>query len=320
MKYVVYGAGAIGGVIGARLAAQGIGVTLIARGAHLAAIRRTGLTLESPLGTATLPIPAVAHPSEIAIDPGDHVVLLAAKTQDAAGALDALREAAGTEVPVVCLQNGVEAARIALRRVATVYGAITMVPSAHLEPGVVQAFAAPIPGIVDVGRHPAGEDARIARVSADLRRAGFLSEVRADIARWQYGKLLDNLTNVLQALCGPDADYADLVAAVRAEGEACYRAAGIVPAAVRARAAYGSKLGTIGGRPRPGGSSWQSLARSTGSIETDFLNGEITLLGRLHGVPTPMNAGLQEVAARFARERRAPGSLPVAELRACLRT
>ena len=316
MRYVVYGAGAIGGVVGARLAEQGLDVTLIARGEHLAAIRRTGLTLESPLGTATLPVAAVAHPSELAFDPGAHVVLLATKTQDSAAALDALRAAAGPDVPVVCLQNGVESARIALRRVSVVYGAITMVPSAHLTPGVVQAFAAPIPGIIDVGRYPAGEDARIARVAADLGRAGFLSELRADILRWQYAKLLDNLLNVLQALCGPDADYADLGTAVRAEAEACYRAAGIEPAAVRARARQGSKVGMIGGRPRPGGSSWQSLARGTGSIETDYLNGEIALLGRLHGVPTPLNVRLQEVAARFARERRPPGSLPVDELRA----
>jgi 2-dehydropantoate 2-reductase len=43
----------------------------------------------------------------------------------------------------------------------------------------------------------------------------------------------------------------------------------------------------IGNQPRGGGSSWQSLRRRTGSIETDFLNGEIVQLGRLHDVPTP---------------------------------
>ena len=42
-----------------------------------------------------------------------------------------------------------------------------------------------------------------------------------------------------------------------------------------------------------GGSSWQSLVRGTGTIETDFLNGEIVLLGRLHGIPTPVNADIQ---------------------------
>jgi 2-dehydropantoate 2-reductase len=65
----------------------------------------------------------------------------------------------------------------------------------------------------------------------------------------------------------------------------------------------------IRGLPRAGGSSWQSLTRGTGSIETDYLNGEIVLLGRLHGVPTPVNALLCRLANEMAAARRAPGGL-----------
>jgi 2-dehydropantoate 2-reductase len=57
-----------------------------------------------------------------------------------------------------------------------------------------------------------------------------------------------------------------------------------------------------------GSSSWQSLARGTGAIEADWLNGEIVLLGRLHGVPTPVNEVLRRVANRMARNRLPPGS------------
>ena len=67
-------------------------------------------------------------------------------------------------------------------------------------------------------------------------------------------------------------------------------------------------------RSRPGASSWQSLARGTGSIEADYLNGEIVLLGRLHDVPTPVNLLLQRTAARAAREGLAPGSIRVDDL------
>jgi 2-dehydropantoate 2-reductase len=56
------------------------------------------------------------------------------------------------------------------------------------------------------------------------------------------------------------------------------------------------------------------LARGTGSIEADYLNGEIVLLGRLHGVDTPVNLLLQRLAAEAAREGRRAGSLPVDEL------
>jgi 2-dehydropantoate 2-reductase len=64
---------------------------------------------------------------------------------------------------------------------------------------------------------------------------------------------------------------------------------------------------------RAGGSTWQSMTRG-GSLETDYLNGEISLLGALHGVPTPVNRMLQAVAAAAAKERRAPGSYTVEEL------
>jgi 2-dehydropantoate 2-reductase len=70
----------------------------------------------------------------------------------------------------------------------------------------------------------------------------------------------------------------------------------------------------IPGAPRGGGSSWQSLARGTGSIETDYLSGEISLLGRTHGVRTPVNALMQRLSAQFAAEKLAPGSLPIGEL------
>src|SRR5436305_5436514 len=104
MRFVVFGAGAVGGVLGARLHQAGGPVELIARGEHLEAIRDHGLILETPGETATLPIAAVGDPS--ALDwRGDEVVLLAVKTQDSAGALAALRRAAPPEVGVVCAQN-----------------------------------------------------------------------------------------------------------------------------------------------------------------------------------------------------------------------
>ena len=320
MRYVVYGAGAIGGVVGARLFRVGVPVVLVARGAHLAAIRSGGLVLRSPEGSESLAVPAAGAPSEIAFR-GDDLVLLATKTQDAGAALEALRNAAGDGVPVVCLQNGLESARLALRRFARVLGAMLVLPTSHLEPGVVLAHSAPVPGIIDLGRFPSGEDALAEEVATDLRRAGFVSEVRASIQPWQWGKLLTNLLNALHAACGPDADFGELPAALRSEAETCLRAAGIpfVDAAQFAARSRGVvRLVPIEGQPRGGGSSWQSLARGTGSIEADFLNGEIVLLGRSHGVATPLNAALQSLAARLARERRPPASLSVAELRAAL--
>jgi 2-dehydropantoate 2-reductase len=87
-----------------------------------------------------------------------------------------------------------------------------------------------------------------------------------------------------------------------AAAEASFAAAGIDPISEEedeVRRADHLQLRPVGDRPRAGGSTWQSLARGAG-IETDFLNGEIALLGRLHGVPTPANARIQTLMTQVA--------------------
>jgi len=100
---------------------------------------------------------------------------------------------------------------------------------------------------------------------------------------------------------------------VLAEGEAVLTAAGIAHAPA-AELSGGFDVRPVGGETREGGSTWQSLARGTGSIETDFLNGEIVLLGREHGIATPVNEALQVLARQFAVEHREAGSLPALDL------
>src|SRR6185295_7832131 len=163
-RYIIYGAGAVGGVIGARLFQGGRDVALIARGAHLDAIRARGLTLQTPDDTVTLAIKAAGHPSELSIT-ADDVVLLTMKTQHTESALDDLRSVAGPSVPVICAQNGVENERLAARRFAGVYAMLVLLPATYLEPGVVQAHCAPVSGILDAGVYPGGSDDLISRVT-----------------------------------------------------------------------------------------------------------------------------------------------------------
>ena len=131
--------------------------------------------------------------------------------------------------------------------------------------------------------------------------------------RWKYGKLLNNLGNAVDALCGPDPDARVVHRRAWNEGAAVLAAANIAavgPEEDAARRGDGFQWGGDAARSRPGASSWQSLARGTGSIEADYLNGEIVLLGRLYGVPTPVNLLLQQLAAAAAREGDAPGVCP----------
>src|SRR5215468_15510 len=160
MRFVVYGAGAIGGVIGGRLFQHGHDVALIARGAHYEVMRDNGLRLVDPDTDVTLPVPVVDHPAALEWGPDD-VVVLAMKTQDTAPALDALVAAgASPDMGVVCAQNGVENERLAARRFANVYAMCVMCPAAHLEPGVVEASSTPVSGLLDLGCYPLGINAR----------------------------------------------------------------------------------------------------------------------------------------------------------------
>jgi 2-dehydropantoate 2-reductase len=137
--------------------------------------------------------------------------------------------------------------------------------------------------------------------------------------RWKYRKLVNNLGNAVQALCGRELDGAEVRVALDRladEADTVFAAAGIDPVTDEedeVRRADHLQLRPIGDEPRAGGSTWQSLTRGSG-IETDFLNGEIALLGRLHGVPTPANALIQELMADAARRRLRPGSMSAEDL------
>jgi 2-dehydropantoate 2-reductase len=214
---------------------------------------------------------------------------------------------------VVCAQNGVASERIALRRFRHVYGMCVWMPATHLEAGAVEASGSPMTGLLQLGRYPSGTDATADQIGADLAGSGFLAPVVPDVMRWKYGKLLANLSNAIEAVCGHDAwlHASDLRHRVTAEGRAVLDAAGLTYASNKESAALRAdrvQILPVNGAERTGGSSWQSLIRGTGSIEADFLNGEIVLMARERGIPVPVNEVLQRLANQAARERRAPGS------------
>ena len=315
MRFVVFGAGAIGGVVGLRLAQHGHDVSLIARGEQLEAIRAGGLRLNSPEDTVHLHPPVYAHPSDVPWQKDD-VVLMTMKSQDTEGALEALARHAPSTVRVACLQNGVENERLALRQFEHVYGVYVWCPTEYLQPGVVDASYAPVTGILDVGRYPSGLDAFAGELSSVFRSSTFYSEPRPDIMKWKYRKLLSNLGNAIDALCGDAARGSAIVAEVKREGVECLAAAGLEFTSDEEGAPREKSLPLrkIEGRARQGGSTWQSLARGRRTTECDYLNGEIVLLGRSHGIATPVNALLQKLARDAAEQGIPPGSMPIQDL------
>ncbi|MDL9938844.1 ketopantoate reductase family protein [Gordonia sp. ABSL1-1] len=312
MKFVVYGAGAIGGVIAAHLFRSGIPTTVVARGAHLQAIRDHGLTLDTADGRRAYPIPAAAHAGEVEWS-DDTVVVLAVKSQQTDAALADLRAHAPMTTPIVSAQNGVANEPAILRLFPQVHSITVMLPALHLEPGVVVQGSVAAPGILDIGRFPDGIDSTTVAISAALRAASFASEVRDDIAAWKYRKLITNLGNGVDAVFRPDdPHHDDLINRARTEGEAVLAAAGIrAVTAAQDKARRADHIVRRTDRDSFGTSTWQSVHRGVGDVEIDYLTGEIVLLGRLHGVPTPTNEYIQQSVALVVREGLGAGSLGV---------
>lgn len=308
---VVYGVGAIGGVIAARLRLAGFEVTAVARGAHLEAIRAGGLTLVTQAGADAVDLSVAAHAGQVDWS-DDPVVILAVKSHQTAAALEDLSAHAPAATRVFVAQNGVANEAAVLRRFAHVYGITVMLPAAHLEPGVVVQQSYPVAGILDLGAYPRGHDQQADLVAATLRAAGFHSRVRDDVMAWKHRKLIANLGNGVAAVhCpGPQAD--ELVARARNEAEQVLTAARIPFVTAEQDAQRRGDL--LQGRVHDDyfSSTWQSVARGHSQVETDWFNGEIVLQARLHGRQAPVNELIQRVTAEHARVGRPVRSLDAA--------
>lgn len=323
------GAGAIGVTFAAELHRSGNAVALIARGAQLQAARDTGITYARPDGVRTLTVDVLAGPEEIVLTDRD-VLILATKTQDAAAAISLWAEqpvmladggttTAGASLPLLTTQNGLEAERTALRHFATVIGGVLGLPANYVQPGVVVAPGAPAVGAAWIGAFPDRDDPQVEEIARALRRANIETQAVADISRYKHGKLVISTTFALDALYAPTPLRERAAALLRDEATATLEAAGrelasLAPAA-GARARF--EIQDVPGYEYGGTSTWQSLARA-GSLETDYINGEIVLQARLAGRTAPVNAAVTDRIHAAARDGSAARAFDDADLLATL--
>ncbi|WP_022882313.1 ketopantoate reductase family protein [Gryllotalpicola ginsengisoli] len=339
MRYVIVGAGAIGGTIAARLGQHASTTPLVAaRGAHAEAIEQEGLRLRSPDDDTRVTVDVVTSAAEAELTLDD-VLVFATKTHQLHEALlewvdqpvHAGGEVVGTAgelLPALTALNGVEAERLALRLFRRVYGVCVWLPAVHLAPGEIVVRIAPVSGVFVVGRYGTPVDETDAAADANLldslraewERATFRVHLVEDVMRWKHQKLITNLGNAVQALAGPAADVPEVYRAAREEGLEVLAAAGIGIASDEEVEVWRGDLFRLREVPglegEVGGSTWQSLARGSGSVETDYLNGEIVRIARMEGVAAPVNEALQREARRAAAEGRPAGSLTPDRLRA----
>jgi len=312
MRFVFYGLGAIGGGLAAILARSGRDVIGIARGAQLEAVKAGGLRVRAPEIDEIVKFPCVGAPSEIDFRPDD-VIFLTMKTQDTKAALEDLRKCGVRDQAIVCTQNGIENERLALRVFPNVYGAVVMMPVDFVKPGEVAINCSPKLGVFNIGRYPQGVDVVAEDVCRALDSAGFAGFPDSDVMPGKYGKLLLNLSNVLDAAGGEPGRKSDLSKMASVEAKQVLETCGIAYTTDYRRDDL-MRMTPVPGVKRTGSSSAQSLVRGAGSIETDYLNGEIVLTGRLNGVPAPVNEFLCELGRRLVVEGIAPGSLSAEEL------
>ena len=223
MKVCIYGAGAIGGFLGARLGAQGHAVSAVARGGTLAALAADGLRLQ--LADREVRAPVVAAEDPARLGPQD-LVVIAVKTPALPAVAARIAPLIGPDTTVLTAMNGVPwwffsgmPGPHAGRRLACLDpdGAIARaIPVAHVVGGVVHASCTtPAPGVVRhvmghgliVGEPAGGASARTTALAAALGAAGFECRVSSRIQQDVWYKLWGNMTmNPVSALTGATVD------------------------------------------------------------------------------------------------------------------
>lgn len=294
MRIAVIGAGGVGGVFGAALAKAGAEVTFVARGAHLAAMRETGLCIEGGRGeTVIRPVQATDDPATIG--PVD-LVLFCVKLWDVESAGERIRKLVGAETAVIPLQNGIDASeRLApILGAAAVMGGVAQVSATIAEPGRVRqtgTLQKLVFGELDGASRPRGT-----RFLALCREAGFDAELTADIqtALWEKFVLLVAMSSITAATRLPvgklrdDPDLQALYRTVMGEVAALGRARGVaLPADLPERLFVAVR------RFPPTGMASMAVDLLRGNrIELPWLAGKVVALSAETGIPTPATTTL----------------------------
>jgi len=288
LRILVAGSGGIGGYYGARLARAGEQVTFLARGAHLDAMRESGLTIRSATeGEWTTPVDAVDTLE--GGDPAD-LVLFCVKSYDTGQTAEAIRPVVGPDTAVLSLQNGIDNEDKLAHSLGAehVLGGVAYIFSNIEAPGVIAHHQL---GRIVLGEPAGGVSERVQRIAAVLQHAGIDAEVDDAIRRTLWRKYV-----FLVALSGTTAvtrlpvrfirevmetrelwkrQLEELLALAEAEG------AGLDGDTAEA---CGNLLESLG--PNNYSSLYHDLAGAR-RLELDALHGHALRLGKRYDVPTP---------------------------------
>jgi 2-dehydropantoate 2-reductase len=291
MRIAILGAGGVGGYFGGTLARAGHPVTLLARGAHLDAIRERGLEVRTPEGTFTAKVEATDDPETLT---GIELAVVAVKSYSLPDIVPAARLLAERGAVILPLLNGVEAAdRLVECGVPgeQVLGGLTEISAARIGPGVVERRSA-FQRVV-VGERSGGISERAERIASVFRETGAEARASDDITADLWRKFA--FITTMSAACGLARSPIGPVRRAPLGPLLIERALHEVVTVARAHGVALSDdveskiLGFINSMPDPMKPSFLLDVESGGPTELDELSGTVSRLGRDAGVETPVH-------------------------------
>ena len=294
MRFAIVGTGGLGCLFGGVLARAGVDVTLVGRGANLAALRERGLDVQLLAGERfQVDVRATSDPAEVG--PVD-AILFCVKTYDVEAAARQSLPMIGPETLILPVQNGVEAAE----QIGAIVGEDHVVPGVGVtgatlvQPGVVAQKAPTVRALFGPDR--ATEGRRAERIADALREAGISADVSPDIERelWEkfvfallgLGFMSVNRLPIGPTLACPEA--AEVARGVMDEGVAVGRARGAPLPDDATERAFERFRGVAAANPAARGSMYYDLMAGK-RLELEAVTGAVVRMGRELGVPTPLN-------------------------------
>jgi 2-dehydropantoate 2-reductase len=301
MRIAIMGSGGVGGYFGARLAQGGADVTFIARGAHLAAMRERGLSIEGAKPNLSMKVNATDDPATVG--PVD-LVLFAVKLWDTDSALEQMKPLVGKDTAVVSFQNGVEK-DVALGRAigsAHVLGGVAYIAAEIARPGVVRQTG--VTQRLVFGEFDGRRSERAEALLDACLRGGIDAVLSADIRReiWEKYVFLVGLSGTTAATRSPigmvrehpgtRAFLLDLMREVVAVGRA--EGVDLPDDCAEKRLAFADTLAY------DMTSSMHNDLKNGRSLELRWLSGGVVELGKKHGMSTPLNRATAAILALYA--------------------
>ena len=324
MRFVVYAAGAVGGVLGGHLALAKHDVLIVCRDEHARAVSEGGgLRMKSGTGEYLAPVRAVARLAAADLDSGT-CVLFTPKSNDTERCVEELAGVAPRDVPVVSFQNGVANEDIIAKRFENVFGGVCRMTCSFLQPGQVSFRRM---GRLAIGKHPKGAHPFSKKLGTALEEAGFDVTVSHNMICDKWFKLVVNLQSAFNAIIDPrdhdGVEFVDLKVGALEEARKILRAEKMKVKSCDERELSIDDVVNELRKPKAprtpsamkvNNSTWQNLYLKRKEVENGFFHGPIIELARKHGIAAPFNETALELVTQAARTELGPGAFRAAEV------